>query len=145
MQATVVGKPETALENGLVFSAKYRRAEAYVPMAKADAERNGSKYSSIEVSVIYRLGGMNYFSGSTEPRCYALSVKPVDKTAFGTSRTLLGTGFDNGVCVAVETTRAYSQKKLVELAERVNPERMAQLYIAGDKQAMQEALEALRA
>lgn len=144
MQATVV-KPETIrLENGLVFSAKYREFETYIPLAPAVAKAKGTKYSSLEVRVYYTLGGMNYFSGGTTPRCYALAVKPVDKYEGGTSRTLMGSGFDAGSAVAVVETRAYSAKKLAALAALVNPQEWAALYVAGDMSAMQAKLEEIR-
>lgn len=65
----------------------------------------------IEIKVHYNQGGMNYFSGSSTPRGYRLSVTPVTLEDSGRSFLLF-----SGVAHTIETTNRFNAKWLESLA-----------------------------
>jgi len=81
---------------------------------------NGTDYKELEIKVNYSLGGINYFSGNTNPRGYYLHLTPLSITemADGTkimSCTLMGDKKTSGFKVIIEETKRKSQKRLDEL------------------------------
>ena len=68
----------------------------------------------IRIKVDYRIGGMNYFTASTTPRGYYISVQPLE----------VGEHFESfmafsGVAQILEPANRYSDKKLDAIAESI--------------------------
>jgi Protein of unknown function (DUF2958) len=113
-------------------------------MTDEEKERNNSQYGSIAVDVRYNMGGMNYFSGQVQPRCYSLSVYPCDYVGGVKSFLLMGQGFDGGTNMLIYKTERFSAKALKELADAVDAEQIARLYAGSDRAGLQAVLESLR-
>jgi hypothetical protein len=65
----------------------------------------------IEVELYYNIGGMNYFSGTSEPRGLYLSVTPVTVTSAGGFKTRSYSAF-SGVKTLVKELKRFSKKSL---------------------------------
>lgn len=77
------------------------------PLVEKGTEPGGTRV--IEARVYYHLGGMNYFSGSTEPRGYYLGCTPIEKGPDFTKFT----GF-SGIKVLIKTVNRKSPKAAQE-------------------------------
>jgi Protein of unknown function (DUF2958) len=128
----------------MTYNARSRVFSDIVPMTKEEKEQNESQYGSIAVEVRYNKGGMNYFAGQMQPRCYSLSVYPCDDVNGIKSFLLMGKGFDGGTNILIYKTERFSAKALKELADAVDAEQIARLYAADDRQGLQAVVEKLR-
>lgn len=84
---------------------------------------NGTQYKSLEVSVKYELGGINYFTGNHNPRGYYAHLAPcsITPTKIGELRssTLMGSKKESGFKVLIEETKRKSAKRMKELDEKI--------------------------
>ena len=71
----------------------------------------------IQFQIIYRIGGMNYFSGVVEERGYELFITPVHRSTSGYTMELSSS---RGYRVLIEKTRRYSKKKFNEIVKKFN-------------------------
>ncbi len=74
----------------------------------------------IVVEVFYHLGGMNYFQGKVEPRCYRLAVTPKEISVSdfeGRKVTQTKTTAFTGTWENLQNAKRYSEHTLVELAK----------------------------
>lgn len=69
----------------------------------------------LEVMLYYDIGGMNYFTATSEPRGYYLSVTPVKIEERGNGVTIKGYGAFTGVKKMIKEAKRYSKKVLREL------------------------------
>jgi hypothetical protein len=108
--------------------------------------------SQIEVSVAFTSGGTNYFSGSTSPKCYRVSVSPCEitthKLADGTeyksrSSVLMSGKRDSGLAYRIEECKRYNEKRLKELASLIEAEKIASWYEEENDTAIQNYLREL--
>lgn len=97
-----------------------RRIETTVPSIAPTATK-----THIEVAVAYRAGGMNYFSYTTEPRGYYVTLTPTKVEEGSRSFILL-----SGRALFVKAAARFSDKVLAALAARIAPEaaRLARLF-----------------
>lgn len=70
-------------------------------------QKEGRDSTHVRLEVFYNKGGINYFTGKTEPRGYWLSALPVKETEHFTS-----TIPTDGVKQFLEEANRFSQKKL---------------------------------
>lgn len=108
-----------------------RRIKCYVPL-----KNKIDRYETLEIMVYYSKGGINYFSGCTNPRGYKLSFKPCTVSGNMTSYTMLsGNTQVEGYYVPLEDTARYNKKRLIELAAKIDPyiPDLAAAYEAEDK------------
>jgi len=112
-----------------------RRYKGYFPLnEKID------RYKDIEIEVYYSLGGINYFSGTTNPRGYKVGFKPCNCDDSGTVEYTMMSGDSkvDGGYVTIEAADRYNSKRLLQLAELIDakvPE-LIKVYEAGDKSVM---------
>jgi len=76
------------------------------------------KYNELKIEVCYTKGGINYFSGSTNPRGYKLFLTPVSRSGAFESSTLMGT--TAGKFVNIEEVNRFNRKRLLEHKERLS-------------------------
>ena len=111
-----------------------RRYQAYLPLVeKIDC------FNTLEVEVYYHLGGINYFSGQTTPRGYRVGFKPCNEGNGMIEYTLMSADKKiDGGCVTIETADRYNAKRLMELAELIDPKvlELQAAYEAQDKDRM---------
>lgn len=89
-----------------------REYNAYIPIKKGIFR----DYRTVEVSVEYALGGINYFTGNHNARGYRVSFRPMNLTKFGKSFTLLGNSRESGGYIMTEEANRFSRKRLQEIA-----------------------------
>ena len=75
-------------------------------------------FNELKIEVAYTLGGMNYFSGNTNPRGYKIYFKPVSRNGGFESSIMMGSGKESGYYISIEEANKYSAKRLLELAEK---------------------------
>lgn len=78
--------------------------------------------TQLKIRLYYDKGGMNYFTSSTEPRGYKVSVTPVNLSECGRIET---TAAFSGYKKTIKETKRYSQKtfdKLVDSFDLKSPE-----------------------
>jgi len=95
--------------------------------------------TDLKIELGYTLGGVNYFSGNTNPRGYKFYFTPVQCLNTGMeSYVLLGDQFESGYSVNVEGANRFSAKRLGELAEALDGKvvSMAKCYLAKDPQGI---------
>lgn len=102
------------------------KEKKYKVTADVPFHENGSDeakqagYTHIQVELYYSLGGMNYFSGKSEPRGYYLSITPVNiKQEDGYA--MVGYTMFSGIKFLIEEATRKGQKKFQELDKRVRP------------------------
>jgi len=81
-----------------------------------DKERGRSVFftrgkQTFEASVYYSLGGMNYFTGTAEPRGFYLSVSPVERSEKNGITIKTYAAF-SGTKILVEPAKRFSKKGL---------------------------------
>lgn len=97
------------------------------------------RYSTLEVEVYYSLGGMNYFSGTTQPRGYKVGFQPCNHGENTTEYTMMsGNPKVEGGYVGIESANRFNAKRLAELAELVDPkvQEIVKAYESEDKEAL---------
>ena len=104
------------------------------------AELPTNTEKSIEISVGYTTGGMNYFSGNEEPRGYELYIQPITRDGEWTTRGIL-----DGTRVHLKSANRFSAKTLRQVAENVRSEyrdifRHALAHVLGDKYTVDSAV-----
>jgi hypothetical protein len=73
---------------------------------------NGDANHVLRVSVYYKKGGMNYFTGNVEKRGLYLSVSPLEIEDYENGyKTTIYTAF-SGVATCVKELKRYSEKQL---------------------------------
>ena len=76
-------------------------------------------FNELKIEVTYTLGGINYFSGRTNPRGYKIYLKPISRNGgFESSIMLGGDEKESGYYISVEEANRFSAKRLLELAEK---------------------------
>ena len=73
-------------------------------------------FNELKLEVTYTLGGINYFSGRTNPRGYKIYFKPVSRNGCFESSIMLGSGKESGYYISAEDANRFSAKRLQELA-----------------------------
>jgi len=101
-----------------------QRAEFTVPISEKTKQEKGTSYSVFLITISYSLGGMNYFTGQSDPRGYRVVISPasITETAGGgriLSATILGKQWESGLRFFIEPTKRYNRKRLEELALQV--------------------------
>ena len=96
------------------------------------AQPNEFKNEHLRVEVYYSLGGMNYFTGETEPRGYWVSIQPMTITQNCTSFT----GF-TGVKGLLAQAHRFSQKGLESASQDVRVQEWTQDFM--DAHGLREA------
>jgi hypothetical protein len=79
-----------------------------------DLHTTESKNKVVEMQVSYDMGGMNYFTGTVEPRGYYLSATPCEKAP-----GIKVYGAFTGIKIIILTATRFNQKKLEELASNI--------------------------
>jgi hypothetical protein len=130
--------------------AKRNRA-VYVPIpadkAAAMGEKNGGVATDVKVETFYSMGGINYFTGTSDPRGYFVSVKVVEREVsdgpFKTERFLL---FSNGWKSLLRPAARFSVGVLDKVAAVVadNADVLATAFMADDKATLSPLLADLR-
>jgi hypothetical protein len=107
------------------------------------SERLSTTPNTIEVSVIYSTGGMNYFTYKNEPRGYALMLSPI-RVSDGCQSFLMGArGNEAGIKYFLAPAKAYNRKLHATLAAKLLPhaEQLATWHYEGNRQATRELIE----
>ncbi len=100
------------------------------------------KYNTLEITVSYVVGGMNYFTGNVNPRGYAINFNPMNVVDRGNgflSRSFM-MGSSKGIILG--EAKRYSEKDLAKWASSVEPllEELASSFIAGDLAKVNETI-----
>ena len=95
-------------------------------------------FNELKVEVSYTLGGMNYFSGRTNPRGYKLYFKPIYRNGGFESSIMMGSEKESGYYISIEEASRFSAKRLRELAEKFDSlvGELADCFETEDKQKL---------
>ena len=87
-------------------------------------------YNELKIEVSYTLGGMNYFSGTTNKRGYKLYLKPVSRAGGVMSATLMGSTEESGFYILLEEVTRLNKKRQEHWWQVVEPltDKIADLY-----------------
>ena len=78
-----------------------------------------TKFKELKIEVCYTKGGINYFSGSVNPRGYKLMLTPCEHSGGMESFILMG---DNaGKFVLIEEVQRFNKRRLIEHKDRLTP------------------------
>jgi len=108
-----------------------RRFECNMPL-----KQKIDRYETLEVSLYYSLGGMNYFSGTVNPRGYKIAFKPCNVSGGTTTYTMMSADSHvDGYYIPIESANRYNKKRLFELAGKLdaNVPAIAEAYELKDK------------
>lgn len=96
-----------------------------------------------KISVDYRLGGLNYFSGRQEPRGIVVSFTTVEKEGYSEKYTPMDSC---NYRIFIKEMKRKSQKKIDKVCEIIsqNSSELFDFYIDGNKDMVWENLQALR-
>jgi len=78
----------------------------------------------VRISVFYGIGGINYFTGRTQPRGYWLDAQPIEVSDGWTSFTAF-----TGVKNFIQEANRFSQKAMEKVAESITDEQIEQLIV----------------
>jgi len=100
-----------------------RQYKAYYELSEDEKKVwDDREITHIKVSLEYTKGGINYYSGATNPRGYRITTTPValsDQYGYTTeSYTLLGDRKNSGGYVMIEPSNRYNAGRLAQLAYR---------------------------
>jgi hypothetical protein len=73
----------------------------------AELEVTNGNASHIRISIVYRIGGINYFTSENQKRGLYIDVTPITKS----ENCISYTGF-SGTCMFVKELKRFSQKQL---------------------------------
>ena len=88
-------------------------------------EQKTNVKKKIEVTVSYRIGGMNYFTGTSYPKGYYLAVQPYESGENFRSFTAFA-----GINALLETANRYSAKTLAQISSDITDEQIKPLMDA---------------
>ena len=104
----------------------------------------GERFDQVAVSVSYDEGGMNYFSGQTRARGYKLHCTPCRDSGNGFRESVLMSGKrDSGLAYPICEATRYSAKNLAKIAEQVEAQKIADLYLAEADQSILDYIHTL--
>lgn len=96
------------------------------------------KYKELEISIIYSLGGMNYFSDRKSARGIYLHLSPCSRVNGMVQSTMLGGQRESGFKVLLEELPRKSQKRIDYWVNRIEPmvSQIGELYAANENQKL---------
>jgi hypothetical protein len=105
---------------------------ADVELTADQIAHSGIEYPTLEIEVRYTLGGYGGFDWTHRPRGYQVAVTPcrikVSENGF-TSRESTMMGENSGGFVTVEEAKRKSQKRMQQIADAIDPQRLADLFV----------------
>ena len=99
-------------------------------------------YSTVEVKVRYHLGGYGGFDWKYQPRSYQLSITPYEQLENGMRKSTLYGGWEAGGFIPIEEVSRKSQKRMRELADKVDLSVVKNAWLKKDVAALQQAARA---
>lgn len=112
------------------FKKKDRSYKAYAPLSEKIKD-----FETLEVSVGYSKGGMNYFSGGYNKRGYRLLFKPCTVANGMISCVFMSANRkEEGYYILIEEAARYKDSRLTEIANRIQPfiEKITEAYLKDD-------------
>ena len=110
------------MQHLLDFRSNSRSWRGYVALSEEQKKLYKNNQTHIKIQVQYNEGGMNYFTGSLNKRCYRLSFTPIARLDRGESCILMSDTHESGAYVLLEEAKRYNAKRLKEVAEMIDPE-----------------------
>lgn len=110
-------------------------------LSEAERAQVGTSYPTVEVSVVYTLGGYGGLDWTLRKRGYQLHVTPCEKKD-GFRTTSIGVSYGSGGFIHIEDAARFNARRCAELGKSVSLAEVKQAFLSKSVEALKATVRA---